>query len=531
MMFSLFLSRVLGMLRDSVMFAHFPAGLATDAYGIAFTIPDLLFMLIAGGGLSSAFIPVFSEYIHTDREDDAWNVFSVVTTVSSAVVIGLITIAWFCAPLIAGYVSSGKMHLVNGVSVPVGPEFVDQVAAMSRIMLPAQFAFLIGSILLGTLYARHRLAAPGLAPNIYNAGIIGGAIAGPILGIGIFGMCWGVLIGAVVGNLLIPIAMMIWVGSRYRIDFRLKTPGVSKFFKLLLPVILGFSLPSVCGIITTKFAAMESEGIVSVLRASNNLMQAPLGIFGHALALAAFPVLSQFFAQGDMRRYRDQVSKTMRTTIYLCFPAAAIMLAAAPQIVHVLYEYGAQAKNVEANAQIATSLRIFSIGVVAWCVQPVLMRGFFSVQKTLKPILLSTGMTALFILLCWGNMYSGLGYVGLPWATNIAATLLAVILYVALEREVGKLDRPKIAATLILCLAAASVMAGFVYGAFQLISINHMSRLSSIATFMFIVVLGAWLYYFLTKAFGMDETDYVSRAMNKINRKTRPISEAEAGTD
>lgn len=531
MMFSLALSRVLGLLRDTVMVSQFQAGLATDAYRIAFSIPDLLFMLIAGGGLSSAFIPVFSEFFHTDREEEAWDLFSVVVCVSSAIVLGLITIAWFAAPWVASYISEGKTHLVNGVEVPVGPGFISDVVMMSRIMLPAQFAFLIGSILLGTLYARHRFAAPGLAPNVYNFGIIGGAIAGPILGVGIFGMSWGALIGAVVGNLLIPIAVMIKLGSRFKVSFNTSIAGVDKFFKLLLPVILGFSLPSVCGLITTKFASMYGEGINTVLNLSNNLMQAPLGIFGHSLALAAFPVLAQFYAQERMDLYRDQVSRTLRTTIYLAFPAAAIMLSAAPQIVHVLYEYGKQAKEVETNHAIAVCLQVFSLGVVAWCVQPVLMRGFFSIHKTFKPIILSTGMTALFIILCYANTVLNIGYIGLPVATNIAAILLAIILFFALEGDVGHLDRKGLLITLGRTAIASAAMGGFIFGVFKVVSIHHMSRLIAVLTFGFVLVLAAWVYFYITRAFKMPETEYLSRAMNRVNKKLRPIAEVEAHSE
>jgi len=538
MMASLLLSRVLGMLRDTVMLSQFQVGLQTDAYRLAFTIPDLLFMLIAGGGLSSAFIPVFSEYFHTDREEDAWNVFSVVTTVCSVVVTGLIAITWIIAPVVVNFVSAGKTFHQNGVEVPVTAAYLDQVVAMSRIMLPAQFAFLIGSILIGTLYSRHRFVAPGLAPNVYNIGLIAGAFLGPIIGIGIFGMCWGALIGATVGNLLIPFLVMAKLGSRYKFSFDLKTPGVSKFFKLLLPVILGFSLPSVCNLITTKFTSFYDEGITTVMTTANNLMQAPLGIFGHALALAAFPVLSHFVAQNRMDLYRNQVTRTMRTTIYLAFPAAAIMLAAAPQIVHVLYEYGKQASRHTANEEIAVSLQVFSLGVVAWCMQPILMRAFFSLHKTLKPIMMSTGITVLFIVLCWANSYSGLGYKGLPLATDIAAILLSIVLYFALEREtgpdeepIGKLDRKGVVKTLVKSGLASVVMGAFIFGVFHFLSLTSLRRPIAVLAFAAIILCAAWIYIYITTKFNMPETDYVQKAMTRINRKKRPIAEAEASID
>src|SRR6476659_1346279 len=145
MIFALTLSRILGLLRDTVMAAQFGIDFSTDAYRIAVTIPDTIFFLIAGGGLSSAFIPVFSELLYTDREREAWDVFSVVTTISALMVSALIAVAWVFAPQIAGFMAAGKTHLLpNGQKVPLTQHDLDQIIQMSRIMLPAQFAFMVG---------------------------------------------------------------------------------------------------------------------------------------------------------------------------------------------------------------------------------------------------------------------------------------------------------------------------------------------------------------------------------------------------
>ncbi|HWA83073.1 MAG TPA: lipid II flippase MurJ, partial [Fimbriimonadaceae bacterium] len=322
MMFSLFLSRLLGLLRDTVMARQFGITLDTDSYRLAITIPDTIFFLIAGGGLSSAFIPVFSEFLHTDRERDAWRVFSVVTTICATAVSVLIAVAWVLAPQIAGFMAAGKTH---GDGTPFTAVDIEHIVTMSRIMLPAQFAFMVGSILLATLYARNRFVMPGVAPNIYNVGIIVGAAIGPTLGLGIAGMSWGALIGAMVGNLVLPILVMLKLGGHFSFSFDTKTPGVDKFFRLLGPVVFGFSLPSVAALITQKFASSYDAGVNTVMTLSNNLMQAPLGIFGQSLALAAFPVLAEFYATKQNTAYRRQISKTLLTILYLAIPSALFL--------------------------------------------------------------------------------------------------------------------------------------------------------------------------------------------------------------
>lgn len=539
-MASLLLSRILGLLRDTVMAAQFGIQFDTDAYRLAVTIPDTIFFLIAGGGLSSAFIPVFSEYLHKDDEEGAWKVFSVVTTLSAVMVSALIAVAWVCAPWIASFMAAGKTHkLADGTLVPLNAHDLDQIVLMSRIMLPAQFAFMVGSVLLATLYARRRFVAPGVAPNIYNVGIILGAMVGPTLGVGIAGMSWGALIGAAIGNLALPILVMWKLGAQFKPSMDLKTPGVGKFLKLLLPVILGFSLPSVAALITQKFASQYGEGVNTVMTLSNNLMQAPLGIFGQALALAAFPVLAQFFATGAMDKYRLQISKTLRTVVFLAVPSAFVLFALAPEVVQVIYGYGDAAKDSvhvpvwmgpvmpQKLAEVVVALRWFTIGIVAWCIQPVLMRGFFSVQQTLRPVVIGTVMTGFFILMCWGLTGSSLGYTALPIATNVAAILLAFLLFFALEKQIdGRLDRVGIVSTFGKSTIAAAVMALVGWGLFRVVP-HDQRKLVLLFLFLIISLICMWVYYFVARAFKMPETEYLSKALSRMDRRKRPISQVE----
>jgi putative peptidoglycan lipid II flippase len=541
MMASLLLSRLLGLLRDTVMVAKFGIAFDTDAYRLAVTIPDTIFFLIAGGGLSSAFIPVFSEFLHKDKERDAWRVFSVVTTLSAIIVTALIGVAWVFAPQIAAFMADGKTHtLADGSKVPLNAHDIDQIILMSRIMLPAQFSFMVGSVLLATLYARRRFVAPGVAPNIYNVGIIAGAFVGPTLGIGIAGMSWGALIGAAIGNLLLPILVMLRLGGHFTPSIDLKTPGVDKFFKLLLPVILGFSLPSVAALITQKFASYYGETVNTVMTLSNNLMQAPLGIFGQALALAAFPVLAQFYATNRMDMYRDQISKTLRTVLYLAIPSSLFLFALAPEIVQVIYGYGrANVSNgvekiwmgpsmpVEL-AHVVVALRWYTVGIFAWCIQPVLMRGFFSIHQTLRPVLIGTAMTGLFILMCWGLLSSSMGYISLPISSNVAALLLAVLLWRGLEKQIGgKLDFTGSLVVICKSLLASFVMGLLGWAVFQVVP-HTIRKLPFVLLFLFVMCLCGWSYFFITKALKMPESDYLGRAINRMDRRKRPISIAEA---
>ena len=248
-MISLLLSRVLGLVRDAIVLGKFGADGVTDAYFQSFKIPDLLFFLIAGGALSSAFIPVFSEYLHTEREGEAWHIFSVVTTFMSLLVVGFIAIAWIFATPLSHLIAPGTE-----------PDFIPYIVQKSRIVLPAQYAIFIGGIMFGTLYANQRFSVPGLGPNIYNLGIIFGALVISTFVVpGQMGLSWGALLGAFAGNIVIPYLAMRHIGVQFRPSLNLKHPGVKKVFKLMLPVVLGLSLPGVYALIMTAFGSYYGE--------------------------------------------------------------------------------------------------------------------------------------------------------------------------------------------------------------------------------------------------------------------------------
>ena len=506
---SLLLSRVLGMARGTVMGAQFGLGLDTDAYTIAARIPDTIFMLIAGGGLSSAFIPVFSDLLHKDKEREAWKTFSVVVTVCTLIAIALVGVAWGLAPWIVSFFRGEKPFAI-----------LPKAILMSRIMLPAQIAFLVGSVLLATLYARKQFAAPGLAPNVYNVGIILGATLLPrLFGLGIESMAWGALAGAIVGNLVLPALAMMRAGSRFTPSLDVRDPGTRRFFALLLPVILGFSLPSMVTLVTQKFAGyFGGTAVNTILDQSNNLMQAPLGFFGQALALAIFPVLSEYVAKDRMDLYREQVSKTLRTVVYLGTMSGALMMALAPQIAHVLFGWGRAAGDEAALGGIADCLRIYAVAIFAWCMQPVLMRGFFSLHKTRKPVLIGTAMTGLFVVLCIVAVHTTRDYRVLPLATDVAAVALAVVLFFALESDVGALDRKGVLETW-----AKSTVAGVAGGAVAFLGSALLpagaSKAADAGMLLFFGLLGFWAFFAVGKLLKMPESGYLDRALARFRRR------------
>jgi putative peptidoglycan lipid II flippase len=381
----------------------------------------------------------------------------------------------------------------------------------------------------GTLYARQVFAVPGLGPNIYNIGIITGAVAlSQFFTPGIKGMAWGALFGAVLGNLVIPFGVMRRMGSRFRPSFDVRHPGVKKVFVLMLPVILGLSLPGVYDMITRYFGTFYTEGVNSSLRYANVLMQAPLGVFGQSLAIAVFPALSQFYAQGRMDMVRSQLNSTLRTVLYLTIPVSAFMFVGAQPVVAAIYQHGKF--TAEDTRHVTELLRWFSVGIWAWCLHPVLMRGFFALQKSKTPIILGTVTTFVFVGLIL-LLRPAMSYHALAAASSISAIFLAGMMLFAIQREVGTLDYRGLLETAIKSGIGTIAFAGATYVVLLVVGdrVDDFSKLVNVLLLFLVAVPGAWLYYFVTKALGMPETGFVSRAMEKVNRKIRPITPVETG--
>lgn len=505
-MASLLMSRVLGIIREMIMNWKFGQSVETDAYRLAFQIPDLLFFLIAGGALSSAFIPVFSEYFHTERKAEAWKIFSSVVTVMSTLLVALISLAWVFAVPLARLIAPGKDEAT-----------IQMIAEMSRILLPAQFAFFIGGLMAGTLYVRQVFSIPALGPNLYNLGIIFGALViSSLVSPAVSGMTWGATLGAFIGSMALPLWMMRRIGSEFRPSYSLAHPGTRKVFKLMAPVVLGLSLPSVFPMIIQYFASPLGEGVNSAMANANQLMQAPLGIFGQSLALAVFPALSQFFAQKREDLFEAQLEKSLRQALYLATPVAVLMAIVPVPLIRVLFEHGQF--RAEDTARTALALTAFAVGIVGWCMQPILMRAYFSIQRTITPVIMGTLTTLVFVTLCLVIRGQGYPFFAYPLAGSACAFLLVGMLVAGLKKRFAGLGVANLGRTLGLSLFSSLLGIGLVWLTVQVTA--RLPIVAFIGAFGIACILYAWIYYFVTKSFQMPEATYLDRAFARLNRKT-----------
>ena len=517
MVAAILLSRLLGLVRDAVISHQFGIEAYRDAYVAAFAIPDLLFFLIAGGALSSAFIPVFTRYWTKGEEEEAWKVFSTLATFMGLVVLLFVLVAGvFAEPLIAA------------IRPGLAPEVRSLSADLSRILLPSQFGFFLGGLMFGTMNARKHFLTPALSPNIYNIGIIlGASVLAPLFAIQVFGLAWGALAGAIVGNLVIPIWVMRRFGCKFSIQLDLKHEGVRQVFKLMIPVVFGLSLPGVYALIVGGFGSYFGQGAISALDIGNRIMQAPLGVFGQSLAIAVFPTLVALHVEGRREAFLSTVSKTVRTTVYIGLFVSAVMFVLSEDIIRVLNQYGKF--SAENTAYVAQSLRYFSLGIFAWCAHPVVMRAFFAMEDTLTPTVLGTITTVFFVGMCIVFTQGSMGYSGLALAVSVSAIFLLILLLIGLKRKVGSIDGRRLLRMLVLG-GAAAVGAGFLvkFGADLFPNPPGLrSNLMSMVRIFLLGLGGAWIYLGIGKLLGLEEANYALAGMRKRFRRSEEAQKSD----
>ncbi len=502
------LSRVLGVVRDMVLAARFGQSETTTVFGRAFAVPDLIALVIAGGALSSVFIPVFAEYWSDKREDEAWRMFGTIMTVVGGIV----------AALVIG-MEAGVAPLTRLLNPRFSPDAVVDTARLTQILLPAQWCFLIGGLMMGTLYARKRFLIPALAPIFYNLGqIIGGLFFGGGPGDPterIASMAWGALIGAFAGNIVLPFWELWRVGVRWKPGWDLSHPGVRRVGQLMIPVLLGQSLSQLNMWITGFF--LPEDARFSALRNAYNLTQAPIGVFAQAFGIVLLPTISTLAAQKDWPAFREAVSVGVRRVLFLTIPASLLMAALAFPLVRVLYKQG---KFDETDVGMAAAaLLCYSLSTFAWSALAILARGFYARQDTWTPVLVTTPMVAAFALI--GFTYARMvpsGYLGLALGTSLVGVVTMLLFLFLLQKKVGGLNVRGIAAS-VGRITLSSVFSGAVaYGLARVLEpLLGLNKLGSLVTLLVAGGAGLAVYAGLCALLRVPEL----RGVRDMFRKSR----------
>ncbi len=493
-MASVLLSRLLGFLREWLVAHQIGSNAITDAYYAAFTLPDFLNYLVAGGSLSLIFIPVFTKYLAENQEDEGWRVFSIVVTFMGLVLVGLVLAGEIFAP-----------QLVQVIAPGFAPAEKSRVVFLTRLMLPAQICFYLGGVMTAVQYARARFVIPSLAPVIYNLLIIlGGGLLSPR--IGIMGFAVGVLAGALLGNFLLQVYGAARTGARFRPNLNLRHPGFRLFVRLAIPIMLALSLVFTDDWIIRWFGSYLQPSSITWLSYAKTLMRVPLGVVGQAVGVASFPFLAQLYSENKLDELNRTLNTTLKGLILLLVPISALTMALSSPLVYLVFSH-TRLREADLHAT-ASTLVLFSVGMFAWGAQNILARGFYAARDTLTPAVVGTGLTFLNIPLYW-LLVRRHQHLGLALASSVGIIVYTVVLFVLLNRRTASRDASGLV-WFFLKVSAASALAATVCTALAGWLKPHITWETTHGAFLLLAVVGfvgCVLTVALSKVLGVRELD------------------------
>jgi putative peptidoglycan lipid II flippase len=438
------LSRIAGLAREMIISARFGTSADLDAYLAAFRVPDLLFQLVAGGALGSAFIPVFTGCLTRRDLTGAWRVFSAVTNLVLIILTGLAVVAGVAAPWLV------KTVLAPGFS----PEQQALTVSLMRWMLVSTVVFGVSGIVMGVLNSFQHFLLPALAPLIYNLCIIAAALfLAPSLGI------YALVIGVVVGSLLhldVQLFGLWWYGARYRAILGLHDPSVREVGRLMGPRVLGLAVVQINFWVNTLLASRLVEGSISSLNYAWLLMLLPQGIVAQAAATAAFPTFAALEARGRHGELRHTVSSTLRGVLFLTIPAAAGLFVWRVPLIRMLLERGEF--TARSTQMTAAALAFFAFGLIGHSVVEITARAFYALHDTRTPVAIGVGAMTLNVLLSL-LLIQPLQHAGLALANTLATSLEMVLMVWLLARRMGGLEWPQLLSTILRAGLATLIMA------------------------------------------------------------------------
>ncbi|AKU13022.1 virulence factor MVIN [Azoarcus sp. CIB] len=495
------LSRILGFVRDFVIARTFGAGMATDAFFVAFRLPNLLRRMFAEGAFSQAFVPILAEYKNRQGPEETHQLVSRVATALALAVTAVAAIGIVAAPLIIW------------VSAPGFADEPDKFALtveLTRITFPYILFMALVALAGGVLNSWSRFAIPAFTPVLLNLSFIGMALfAAPWFDPPVLALAWAVFIGGIL-QLALQLRPLARIGLLPRFDLNLSDPGVRRIGKLMLPAMLGVSVSQVSLIINTIFASFLESGSVSWLYYADRLMEFPAGLLGAALGTILLPSLSKLHADEQPDAFSSLLDWGLRLTLMLTLPAALALALLAVPLLSTLFQHGAfTATDVQ---QTRLALVAYSVGLSGLILVKILAPGFYARQDIRTPVkiaLITLAATQLMNL----AFIVPLKHAGLALSIGLASLLNAALLYRGLRRRGVYRPQPRwgiFTLRLLVALAVLGVVLWFGMGDETWWYAQHATtRVLHLSA----VVLGGIAAYFVTLfALGIRLRDFRRRA-------------------
>lgn len=447
-----FLSRILGLVREQVFAYFFGAGLYTDAFQIAFRIPNLLRDLFAEGAMSSALVPVYTKAKVQHGDAYSWRLVSNVI-VSLVLVLGTISVV--------GILFADSLVAIYAPAFSETPGKHELTVSLTRILWPFLPMVVLAAVWMGVLNSRDRYATPALAPTIFNLASILAAFflcpyMEPLFGLHpIYGMAIGAFLGGL-GQWLIQVPALYKEGFRFSFTLNWADPELKRVAVLMGAGTFALAATQVNILVNSMMASGQGDGAVSWLNYAFRLMQFPIGVFGVAISTATLTRVSHEAASSDIAAVGRSVVSSLRMVLALTVPSAVGLAVLGVPIISVIYEHGLFTQ--EDTIATAGALACYALGLSAYSGIKVLVPVFYALGRS-KVAVISSGLSvALNVTLCiifvrwWG-------FRGLALATSMAAILNCGILLILIGRMIEQIDFRSVARCALVTVVASSVMA------------------------------------------------------------------------
>ena len=449
--FFTFISRIGGLVRDAVVGYYFGTGMAADAFFVAFRIPNLLRRFVAEGAMSTAFIPVFTDYLTNRSREEAVKAASALATLMVILLAVLTAIGIIFAPFWTALFAPGFVE---------EPGKFDLTVTLTRLVFPYIFLVSLVALTSGILNSLRHFAAPAMSPIFLNLAMIVAAIlVCPRLAVPVRGLAYGVVAGGVL-QLALQIPPLLRHGIRIVPFWDPGHEAVGRALRLMAPMVFGAAVYQINIMVDTVLASVLPSGSVSYLWYADRVFEFPLGIFAVAIGTAALPSFSAQAARGAYDELRRSLSFSIRMTNFIALPAAVGIMTLATPITAVLFQRGAF--GYDQAVLTAAALSAFAVGLWSVSMVRLIVPAFYAMEDTRTPVLTAAGAfvaNCCFSLLLMGPVGTAgesrvadaiavatqtislfnLRHAGLALSTSLAATVNLVLLAVLLRRRLGAL--------------------------------------------------------------------------------------------
>ena len=478
------ISRVFGLARDTVIAALFGAGWVTDAFWVAYRIPNMLRRFLAEGALTVSFVPVFTEYLEKKGRKEALDLAYNILTLLSIVSVVICLLGILLSPLIVALIAPGFIG---------NPERFTLAVFLNRLMFPYLFFISLAALSMGILNAFRHFTAPALSPVLLNTAMIFCAFllkdsfAEPITALAV-----GVLVGGFL-QLALQWPVLLRFGVRFRFKFSWNHPGMKQIGLLFVPAVFSGAINTINVFVGTILATLLPAGSVTYLFYADRVMELPLGVFAFAVGTATLPSFSRHAALGNLQDLKSSIAFSLRITLFLIIPATVALLALSLPIISVLFQRGA----FDTHAAVLTGQALFcySLGLWAFSVARIFTSSFYSLQDSKWPMRAAI-ITFAFNLAASLILMGPLKHNGLALAGSLAAMVNVGVLAFILRRKIGGFLDRAFFISIFKMIAAALTMLAAIGGVHWLtpwdVGASFLTRLTFLLTNM---AVGATVYF------------------------------------